>query len=202
MRIETHMLAGATSPIRHAAVPGIWEAGHYYKAKGPTEWSVAGWSILAQFSQPHEGRLLFIDDVHTLDDVHEHERGLSTIPFEPAPEPTHIITESAVRESAFEALNVLKQLPKRKRARISGGRWRCSGFPLTSVDGTPLCLFYDLGLTWYKRQLGFTRAINVVPQFYEEEQRRLLRLVRKAMPDFDLTVIVHCKQGSWRILEG
>lgn len=179
----------------------IWEAGHYYKAKGPTVWSQAGWNILAELAKDDEARMLFIDDVHVLTDVHESERSLENIPFDPCPEPTHVVTEASVLKHSHQALAHLRTLPRRKRARKSGsGVWKCSGFPLTTFQGEPLCLFYDLGLSWHKYHLGFDRAVNIVPEFYESEQRQLLRLVKKALPSFRLDVILHTAQGEWRHL--
>lgn len=183
------------------ALPTIWEAGHYYHAKGPTAWSQAGWNVMASLAHRRDARMLFVDDVHPETCVHHRERGFDRITFDPRPKPTHLAVESEMLEHGKIALEHLKKLPKRRRARKTGGRWHCSGFPLEGCSGQPLCLFFDLGLTWYKRQLGFRRAINVVPEFYAEEQRRLVRLVNKAMPDFQLAVILHDIGGAWRALD-
>lgn len=181
----------------------IWEAGHFYHAKGPTMWSQAGWSVMAALSHEKDKRMLFIDDVHPIENVHETERSLERIAFDPKPPPTHIAAESRMLPFAQEALEVLKSrsMPKRYRARQVSGTWRCSGYPLQAANGRPLCLFLDLGLTWYKRSLGFNRAVNIVPAFYADEQRRLVRLVEHAMPDFELRVIIHDVHGRWRYLE-
>ena len=195
---------GATSTrlLAHVSERTVWEAGHFYLAKGPTLWEVAGWSIMAQNAQSADARMLFVDDVHSLEEVDEHQRHLDRVESLPDPEPTHIVKESAMREHAYEAVRILasRELSKRYRAKKVHGVWRCAGYNLESVEGQPLCLLYDLGLTWYKRSLGFTHAINVVPEFYENEQRRLLRLARRAMPDFELSVVLHDIDGNWRQL--
>jgi hypothetical protein len=183
------------------ALPTIWEAGHYYHAKGPTVWSAVGWRVMAKLAHRSEARMLFVDDVHPETSVHHRERGLDRIMFNPIPKPTHLALESGMLEHGKVALEHLKKLPKRRKARKIGGRWHCSGFPLEGSSGQPLCLFFDLGLTWHKRQLGFHRAVNVVPEYYAEEQRRLVRLVKKAMPDFQLIVLLHDIEGALHTLD-
>ena len=190
------------APLAHRpAIPApqrVWEAGHFYRAKGPTVWSKAGWDVLKQHAPSTDARMLFEDDVHTLEDVSNWERSLDTVHFDPDPEPTHVVMESAALESAHIALSKLVALPRSRRARKYQGMWICSGLPLTNRDGQALCLLYDLGLTWLKRDMGYSHAVNILPHFYENEQRRLLRLVRKAMPDFDLRVILHDTAGNSR----
>ena len=179
----------------------IWEAGHYYVSKGPTAWAQAGWQLMATLASKTDSRMLFVDDIHPIDMVNECERDLDRIDLDLDPLPTHVSVESEMLAHAHEALKALEALPKRHRARKIRGAWHCSGFPLQAESGRPLCLFFDLGLTWRKRQLGFRQAVNVVPEFYAEEQRRLLRLTTKAMPDFNLRVVVHDRHGSWRLLD-
>ncbi len=173
----------------------IWEAGHYYGAKGPTVWTLQGWNILANLAQPNEPRMLFVDDVHPLDQLHPLEREAPIVPFDPRPEPTHRLTESAMRTNALLALDRLQQMPRRRRARKSGGRWSCAGFPLTTTAGDPLCLLFDLGLTYHKHELGFVRGVNILPSFYEQQQRRLQSLTRRLLPDFQLDVVLFDEQG-------
>jgi hypothetical protein len=144
--------------------------------------------------------MLFVDNVHDADTVNERERALQRVVFDFEPEPDFVITESSMLEHAEHALESLKQLPRRRRARKIRDAWHCSGFPLQSSVGRPLCLFFDLGLTWYKRQLGFTHAVNIVPEFYEDEQRRLVHLARKAIPDLVLEIILHDELGNWKSL--
>ncbi|MFA7309840.1 MAG: hypothetical protein WC050_02945 [Candidatus Paceibacterota bacterium] len=203
--MQQHVAHCSGAPLRSleddTLPPVIYEGGHYYLAKGPTPWSATGWNVMCGLARKRDARMLFIDDVHPVENVHEHERHLKCINFRPTPGPTHLAAESAMLSHAHEALKVLRSLPKRRRARKIQGRWHCSGFPLEGISGRPLCLFFDLGLTWYKRLLGFDRAVNVVPEFYADEQRRLVRLAKKAMPDFELRVILHDAQGSWRWLE-
>ncbi len=188
-------------PAHDPLNPIMWEAGHYYLAKGPTQWSEAGWTVMNLLAHDGDSRMLFVDDVHQKEDVHMNERDLARIAFDPKPQPTHMAVESEMLVHAYQALEMLKQLPRRHRARNTQGRWYCSGFPLQGQRGQPLCLLFDLGLTWYKRKLGFQRAINVVPLHYAEEQRQLMRLVRKAMPSFELAVITHDLHGNWQHLD-
>lgn len=195
-------LDGATGAIS-LPIPVIYEAGHYYQAKGPTAWSELGWKILSALADPADARVIFVDDVHTLGDVNTAEVDLPVIEFNPEPAPTHTLLESAMRLEALEMLEALKALPKKKRARKSNGseRWHCGEHQLTKHDGTPLCLLLDLGLSYHKHRLGFRRAVNIVPEFYEEEQRALLRLVEKALPELRQEVILYDFSGRWRRLE-
>ncbi len=192
IQIETLPVIGCVKPV-------VLEAGHYYESKGPTAWSHKGWDILNSLARPQDARLLFVDDVHSLEDVSECERRLSVIDFEPTPGPTHLVTESSVLPDAFKALKKLRQLSRRKRARITGSSkvMRCSGHSLINGDGTPLCLFYDLGLTWQKYHMGYRRGINILPMSYAQEQQRLLKIVRKALPDFHLDVILYDLNGGY-----
>src|SRR3989344_4535382 len=204
-------VAGSSSPSnskmveldrRHAS-PTVIEAGHYYEAKGPSAWSQAGWEILSALATPEDGRLLFIDNVHSLEQMSGHERHLERVNFDPRPAPTHIIYESDVRVDAEDALIKLKLLPRRRRARKSGRAQvtRCSGFPLIGSNGKPTCLFLDIGLTWRKFNLGFRYVVNVLPHFYEEEQRQLRRIMRKALPELQLDVILFDLDGTSRHLD-
>ena len=180
----------------------VWEGGHYYQAKGPTRWSHEGWQLIARLAEPHESRMLFVDDVHTLEQMHQSELEQCPHEFVPIPEPTHTVTESSVHGKAFEALERLKCLPKRYRAEQEGtGAWSCAGFQLTKKDGhTPLCLLYDLGLTLHKWELGFMHGINVLPSFYELEQKRLMKLAQRMLSDFHLDVVLYELEGPWRVL--
>ncbi len=179
----------------------IWEAGHYYLSKGPTAWTEAGWGVMSSLAHENDARLLFLDDVHPISDVSPFERSLHRVAFNPDPLPTHVVAESQMQCFSAHILDILISLPKQKRARKARGGWICSGFHLVTGDGRPTCLMLDLGLTWYKREQGYNRAVNIVPEFYEEEQRKLLRLAGKAIPDFDLRVILHDKNGEWRELK-
>lgn len=192
IQIETLPVIGCVEPV-------VLEAGHYYEAKGPTAWSSKGWDILSSLARPQDARLLFVDDVHPLKDVSDYERDLPVIFFEPTPGPTHLVTESSVLPDAYMALERLKGLSRRKRARITGSSkvMRCSGHALINGDGTPLCLFYDLGLTWQKYHLGYRRGLNILPTSYALEQQRLLKIVRKALPDFHLDVVLYDLDGTY-----
>lgn len=180
----------------------IWEAGHYYQDLGPTRWSVTGWEILARFRSQSDRLMLFVDDVHSRDEVHPLERSEEIVVFSPQPHPDLLMNESAMTDDAFVVLECLKRLPKRKKARLTWRprRWSCSGMPLTTPDGLPMCLLFDLGLTWHKYNLGFREVINVLPFFYESEQRGLIRVARKIMPDLTIRVMLYDLDGHWYFL--
>ncbi len=178
----------------------ILEAGHYYMAKGPTELSTVGWTILESMKTVGDATLLFIDDVHELVDVSPAEAALPTVEFNPSAD--IVVHESAVVSEAWEMLTRLQQHPtKNKRAKQSGGRWFCSGFPLTLMSGYPTCLLLDLGLCLRKWRLGFERGVNILPIFYETEQQALQRLLAKALPEFTLEVVLYDLEGTYRVLD-
>ena len=181
----------------------IWEAGHYYKDFGPTKWSTTGWNILRDLIHQDDYSMLFIDDVHPRQDVHDLEQCEEIVEFLPQPYPDFFLSESAMQDAAFTALKHLSSLSRRKRARLTWRprRWSCSGFPLTTPDGYPLCLLFDLGLTWHKYHLGFRKVINILPFFYESEQRGLIRIARKVMPDLNMEVILYHLNGQWHFLD-
>lgn len=177
----------------------ILEAGHYYQAKGPTPWAHAGWKILESIRDPDDKTVLFVDDVHQYHEVPEAEKELVvTNSFNP-PADYHFL-ESAVEPEALEVLEALKTLPNSKRARVKDGIWHCAGVRLTHKDGQPLCVLLDAGLTLVKHRLGFTEGINILPAHYQGEQERLRRLIRRAIPGFNLKVVLFdLEGGSWEL---
>lgn len=181
-------------------MPRIIEAGHYYLAHGPTEWTKKGWEILQMIRQTGDKTMLFLDDVHGLEDVHEDERRLPVISFSPR---AHFkVMESETREDALKTLNILKGLSKRKKAtKKRNGMWFCSGFPVTDTHGNPLCVLLDLGLCFKKHEMGFTQGINILPHYYASQQQQVLRLLLKALPEFSLTVVLFdWKKKHWEMV--
>ncbi|MBU0660723.1 hypothetical protein KKG22_00920 [Patescibacteria group bacterium] len=174
----------------------IIEAGHYYSAKGPTQWSVVGWNILQEIITPHDTSVLFIDDVHPISDVHAQEQLLQTMPFTPSADIT--ILESDMMESALQSLYALQQLSKRKKARRKNKQWFCSGFPITNQQETPLCVLLDTALTQKKHSLGYSSGINILPYYYEPGQHALRRLIAKLIPEFQLEIILYDLNGNYR----
>lgn len=172
------------------------EAGHYYQAKGATRWSTVGWSILARHALDGDERILFVDDVHTIEQVNKMERELPVVPFTPTPPPTTIIYESEVRVEALEALEALKKLSKQS----SNGKWYCGNHTLTKANGDPLCLLLDVGLSLRKYRLGYQMGINIVPHYYEAEQRALVDVLAKVAPDFEQVVYLHDLEGDYRVM--
>lgn len=174
----------------------IIEAGHYYKSKGATQMSIIGWDILKKIKQPNDKTSLLIDDVHALADLHHNERNLSvTKNFNH--DADYILMESEMKTTALDILEILKNLPKRKKATLNNGKWFCSGFPITDNQGNPLCVLLDTGLTLTKKRMGFNKGVNILPFYYEEEQRRLLRLIKKTIPDFKLSIILFNDKGEY-----
>lgn len=174
----------------------LLEAGHYYLAKGPTEYSRVGWEILKALQCAGDKTLLFLDDIHERSDVHVEEIDLPVVEaFTPVAD--HTIFESEVAAEAFEILEILCGLPKAKRARRNGeDRWFCSGFPITNSFGNPLCVLLDAGLTLKKMRLGFSDHVNILPYFYAEQQRQVLKLVAKALPACSTRVVLYKLDGT------
>jgi len=178
----------------------ILESGHYYQAKGVTKLSEIGWSVLENLKSSRDETVLYVDDVHGVEDVGEEERNLPVIPF--IADADNTILESAMVPYALTILEKLKNLSRKKRARVGNdGRWFCSGFSVTNKSGFPNCVLLDAGLTLWKSKQGFKEGINILPWFYESEQRDLLRLIAKAIPDFSLTVILYDLNGKFWEME-
>jgi hypothetical protein len=174
----------------------IIEAGHYYKAIGPTVWSEIGWQLGQQMIQPGDATMLFIDDVHTAEQAHPLERAAQRVNGF-APVPTYTVLESSVAAEAKEALAMLYALPKKNRPVVSAdGTVFCSGAPLVSADGASLCTLLDVGLTLRKSRLGFTHGVNILPDFYQAQQEPVLRLVQRILPDFHLAVVLFATCGT------
>ncbi|MBT4209663.1 MAG: hypothetical protein HOE19_01985 [Candidatus Komeilibacteria bacterium] len=173
----------------------IIEAGHYYKAKGPTLWSVVAWEIMSNIKQLDDKTLLMVDDVHTVEQMSVQEKTLSTEPFNPSVD--LFVYESELCSYGKDALQKLASLSKKKKARKNGnGKWFCSGIPLTNEMGLPLCILYDVGLTLFKSARA-DKAINILPYFYEEEQRNLIRIIQKILPEFSIKVILFDLEGKY-----
>jgi len=95
----------------------IIDAGHYYSAHGPTMWSRLGWQMgeAHKHENPKVGDklLLFIDDVHSAEDLHPLERRKPVVVFQPAAD--HVLYESDMRNEAKEIFSILISLEKKKR---------------------------------------------------------------------------------------
>ncbi len=179
----------------------ILEAGHYYLAKGPTQWSLMGWKLMHGLRRNGDASLLFVDDIHSAAEAPKPERELPAITF--APIADFRIQESWLVDESWRALDRLKRLSRTKRARWSRGAWYCSGARLTTVSGAPTCVLYDLGLTIYKLNQGFRSGINILPEFWEPQQRRVVRLITKAVPEFSLEVVLYdLNSRFWNLDDG
>ena len=168
----------------------ILEAGHYYSVKGPTKSSKIGWEVMKSISSEDDKSMLFIDDFHDWEGVPQKEKELPVVDFNP--EFDYVVKESKIVSQAWEVLNILTSLSKKKRAKQDrSGRWFCSGFPITMESGQPNCVLLDAGLTLFKRELGFKAGVNILPEFYKDQQEKLFCLVKKALPDFHLQLVLY-----------
>lgn len=175
----------------------VIDAGHYYLAKGPTVWTRIGWDVGRKISSSNDKMMLFIDDVHSLEMMHPMESCADNI-FDYCPAFDLQVRESEIFKESYEVLDSLKCLSKKKKAKMRrNGQWYCSGFPLTKSNGDPLCALLDGGLTLHKYRMGFRAGINVLPFFYEPQQAHLLRIVKKAIPKFELRVFLFDDRGRY-----
>ena len=175
--------------------PIIWEGGHYYASKGPTQWSVKGWKLMQQLMAAHDHSLLFIDDIHGVELLSPEEQSAEVLPF--SPNPNHQVLESAMMQTALDVLTELKGLSKKKAARQSpSGSWFVSGFPLTKPDGTPLCGLLDAALAVTKSNLGYTSGVNVLPFYYASQQVQVGHVLKKVLPEFALQSLYFDAQGQ------
>ena len=176
----------------------IIEAGHYYMAKGPTEWSQVGWNILEKIKCKNDKTLLFVDDIHELFDISLLEKNSFNINF--SPKSDFLVLESEMKIFAFEVFSRLEKLHKKSRPRQRGDetiKWH--GFNVIDSRG-PTCVLSDAGLVLKKSQLGFNKAVNILPFFYKSEQERLLEIVKKVIPEIDLEVVFFNLNGDfWKI---
>jgi hypothetical protein len=175
------------------------ESGHYYQSKGPTAWAAVGWEILSRLKQDGDTSVLLVDDLHSIKDVNSAETHLEVVVFSPNTDFT--IMESELLEPANRALELLKVLPKRSRARASNGSgsYFCSGVPVTKPDGSPTCLLYDLGFNIWKSERGLA-IVNILPEFYVDEQQHLMRLTAKILPEVPISIILYDLSGRYREL--
>ncbi len=177
----------------------IIEAGHYYQCHGPTIWSTTSWKILQQVRSADDDTLLFIDDVHDLNDMQDNERMLPVQLFDP--QVSHVVLESTMRPLALEILEQLAHQPRRSRAKQRrSGCWYWKDIALTNSAGFPLCTLLDVALSAYKHQLGHSSAVNILPEFYEQQQINLQRILRVILPELRLRTILFDLDENWRWL--
>lgn len=173
----------------------ILESGHYYDSKGPTAWAAVGWGLLSMQMQSGDTSVLLVDDFHSIAEVNPDEVDLDVVEFSPD---AHItVMESELLDHAIRALELLKELPSRSRARLSNGSgaYFCSGAPLTKPDSSPTCLLYDLGFNLWKSERGLA-IVNILPVFYADEQQVLIRLTSKILPEVPISVILYDLSGK------
>lgn len=179
----------------------VIEAGHYYIAKGPTIWSKVGWEILQRIQKQGDQTMLFIDDLHGLQDLIaiERESELSDFSFRP----DHVVYEASLTGEAEQVFQMLMVLSAKRRPRKKvDGSWFLNGaIKLKYPSGKFSCVMLDAGLCLRKKLISF-EVVNVVPCHYESEQRNLLIILKKAMPDFSLQVVLFDLNGKYWQLEG
>ncbi len=157
----------------------IIEAGHYYLAHGPTRWSKMGVTILSHMQQPEDVTLLFVDDIHTKDEIPAPEKSEPIIP-DFVYKPNFVLYESRFRSDSYTIIDNLKRLPKKRRARQNkqSGRWFCGNVPLTTSSGDPTCTLYDVALTLWKSEQAKT-VINILPEHYRSQQLQVISVLKK-----------------------
>ncbi len=173
------------------------EAGHYYQSYGPTFWSNLGVAISKKISSKNDHSMLFVDDVHPLENVSRHEVIHPVVPL--IFDPDHTTLESSMIPLAHELQRKLMQLPKKLRPELNkkNGKYFMSGFPITHPDGRPTCVLLDAALSMHKYHLGYKRNFNVLPLFYEEEQHNLTKIFKRIFPsDFELQTILFNEKGE------
>jgi hypothetical protein len=188
-----------------AIQPGrLIEAGHYYAAHGPTIWAVRGWRHLEVMSQSDDRSMLFVDNLHGIEDVPEEEKGLDILTFSPRADYRALELSGEINDAAEEVFHLLQTPGEQKRVKIRRRRsdqaWMLNGqigMVLKWPDGQPTCVLLDAGLSLYKRRLGFTRGVNILPAHYAGEQDKLLRLVELVIPDFQLDVMLFDMERIW-----
>lgn len=181
-----------------------WEAGHFYQAYGQTELTKMSWEIMRELAHPEHFSVVMIDDVHSVSEMNPLEQAQLLPDLELDPAPSVVVLESQMEKYALEALDELHRLPsrrKRPRKRGKDGRLSCSGSLLTTPDDKPMCLLYDLGLTWFKHNtMCVKHVVNVLPDFYYSEQHALMRISRRLMPNLILEAVLFDIQGRRRLL--
>lgn len=185
--------------MAHAAARVI-EGGHYIEVKGLTRWSTRGWEIAQSLRQPGDRTILLVDNLHGTEAVNTLEQDLPNVAQDFTPDIT--VMESDLQVQALEVLALLEQAGHVKSNRY--GKFFCasgaSTCQLIRSDGTPFVVLLDACFTLFKHHLGHDHAINVLPHFYEREQRHLLKIVEVLLPGFTLEVILFDLEGNHRPL--
>jgi len=200
----------------------IIEWGHFYASEGFSTESKQGWEIADQMSQKNGNEsMVFIDDIHEKsfsedliiipvhidtsylqwnisDKAHHIIEETNKNPQVTIDQvattiiPNHILLESEMTKYTEQAIELLRNLPRRKKVRFRDGKWAfCSNIKIIHPDSTPTCVWYDLWLTLFKQQSWFDEVINVLPSSYEEQQASLKRIYKKIDPNFPITQIYY-----------
>lgn len=204
----THLLNGQSSVII--------EAGHLYDAIGQTQWSVVGWKLLAALGRQDDMNVLLVDNIHGEDKMFLEEKVFpegyikrtdeedgNRMPYIWDPQPDFVIKESELLPEALASLFLLRRVNAVYRHSKKSEKWFYEDWELTDDYGTPRCLLYDVGFSYWKgRHMGdFVGAVNILPHFYEEEQKKLLALFNHLVvpenPDWKQEVILFDLDGTY-----
>jgi hypothetical protein len=204
------------------------EAGHYYAIKGLTKYSRIGKKICDNIKTENDITMLFIDDVHGLQDMFPEEREAEHVMWETFPDSSLTVghrsmTEgmkqdfddwqnfpyekehekgftSVIKESELvkETELVLSRLGKVKTSK--GGKY-FSGIKLFHENNFPTCVMLDVCLTLKKKEVyGCNRVINILPEFYLPQQEKTRRVISKILPEIKLEIILFESEDKYRYL--
>lgn len=195
----------------------VVEGGHFYLTEGFNPKCKEGWKITESLCRENGNEsMLFIDDVHEesmhasneilpihitatelrssisdkteklIDQINQNDfvsQDSEVITLSP----NHILLESEMLEYTLDVIEILKDLPRRKRIRFRDGKWAfCSNVKVLHPDGTPTCVWFDLWLTLLKQKQWFEAALNVLPATYYPQQAAVSRIYQKVDPNFPI----------------
>ena len=192
----------------------IIEGWHFYTSEWFSKESALGWNITSKLCNDLQAdSMLFIDDVHpptnscielislqvdisqSISDISEFAMGIieqinskwsitdtSTYVISPH----HIALESEMWKYTQDVIEILTGLPKKKRYKFREGKgWFCSNTKMLDINNKPTCVWYEVWLSYFKDKiLGYDSAINVLPEWYLNQQIATSRIYEKVNSDF------------------
>ncbi len=205
------------------------EAGHYYAVKGITKYSLIGKKICDKIKNSNDITMLFIDDVHGLQDMFAAEREAEHVMWEDAPEDTMwSCIGRGGSESMKKEINDWKTFPYEKehekgfdivihestlikeaetvlhsieKIKTSKTGKYFSGIKLFHENNFPTCVMLDVCLTLKKKELsGCDRIVNILPEFYLSQQEKTIQVVSKILPGITMEVILFTSKDTYRYL--
>jgi len=102
--------------------------------------------------------------------------------------PEYIVLESEMTEFTMRVIEILTGLSRKKRYKFREGVWWfCSEQKLLDNLWVPTCIWYDVGLTYFKDTvLWFESGVNILSNVYKEQQAGVKRVYQKVNPDFEM----------------